>query len=255
MPSVQDAFPAAVIVNIDLSMLDKWFNNEGMKLLIIPFEDKAHDPDLKGDIRNKIFTAVEEITSSTKVAITPPFPNNTVTKPRQMPITHLVFHLTKPKYEVLISHHVWSSEVITFHVIPIDPPCPDFLFTIRGFAMLDKNRILEMVHKVWHDEETMMFILYEISAAYEENKKEVEETLTHLIKSLRVTQLKIKDKSSALTPHFNIYTNGKATTNEELCVKLRTYLASQECSLPLQGTGKIVKAPCICRACHRVDHP
>jgi hypothetical protein len=94
MPRVQDAFPAAVIANINLSVLDKWFNNEGMKLLIIPFEDKACNPDLKGDIRNKLFTAVEEITSSTKMAIAPPFPNNTVTKPRQMPIMHLAFHLT-----------------------------------------------------------------------------------------------------------------------------------------------------------------
>ena len=100
-----------------------------------------------------------------------------------------------------------------------------------------------------------MFIFYEITTAKDENKKEVEETLSHLIKSLKVTQLKIKDKSSTLTPHFNMYTDGKSTTNEELWVKLRTYLASREYMLPLQGTGKVMKAPFVCGACHGVDHP
>ena len=78
-----------------------------------------------------------------------------------------------------------------------------------------------------------MFIFCEITAAKDENKKEVEETLSHLIKSLRVTQLKIKDKGSALTLHFNVYTDGKSTTNEELWVKLCTYLAGREYMLPL----------------------
>ena len=255
MPRIQDAFPAALIANIDLTVLDGWFRNEGMKLLAIPFEDKAHDPVLRADIGNKILTAVAEITSSPKAAVAPPFPNSSVTKPKQMPITFLISHLTKPEYDILMSRHVWSSEAVTFRVIPTDPPCPDFLFTIRDLATLDETRILEMVRKVWNDEETMMFIFYEITVAKDKNKKEVEETLSHLIKSLKVTQLKIKDKSSALTLHFNMYTDGKSTTNEELWVKLRTYLASREYTLPLQGTGKVVKAPFVCGACHGVDHP
>ena len=255
MPRVQDAFPAAVIANIDLTVLDEWFSNEGMKLLIIPFEDKAHDPELRGDIGNKILTAVEEITTSPKVAIAPPVPNNTITKPKQMPITYMAYHLTKAEYDILTSRHVWSLEAIMFRVIPTDPPCPDFLFTIRGLATLDENRIFKMVRRVWNDDDTMMFLFDEINDGHNGNPKEIQKTISHLIQSLRVTQLKIKDKGSALTPHFNVYINGKSTTNEELWVNLRTYLANREYSLPLQGTGKVVKAPFTCRACHGVDHP
>ncbi len=139
MPRVQDTFSAAVIANIDLSMLDEWFSNEGMKALIIPFEDKAHDPVLQDDIGNKLLTTVEEITSFPKVVIAPPFPNSSITKPKQMPITYMASHLTNIKYKVLMSCHVWASKAITFYVIPTNPPCPDFLFTICSLATLDKS--------------------------------------------------------------------------------------------------------------------
>jgi len=75
MPRVQDAFPATVIANLDLFMLDEWFNNGGMKLLLIPFEEKACNPDLRTDIGGKLLTAVAEITNSQKVEITPPVPS------------------------------------------------------------------------------------------------------------------------------------------------------------------------------------
>ncbi len=112
-----------------------------------------------------------------------------------------------------------------------------------------------MVQKVWNDSEILKHIENEVSHTHSEHCAIVQETLTHLIKSLQVTQLKIKDRSSALTPHFNIYINRKSTFNEELWVNLCTFLASREYSLPLQGTGKVVKAPFICGACHGVDHP
>jgi hypothetical protein len=112
-----------------------------------------------------------------------------------------------------------------------------------------------MVQKVWNDGETKKHIKNAVSHALSEHRADVQETLTHLIKSLQVTQLKIKDKSSALTLHFNIYVDGKSTLNEELWVNLHTFLASQKYTLPLQGTRKVIKAPFTCGACHGVDHP
>ena len=125
-------------------------------------------------------------------------------------------NLSQAEYNTLLSHHIWSSEAITFHIILRDPLCPEFLFTIRGFTMLDKSYIHTMVSKVWNDEETKNFVTHEVNTACVENRKSTEETLTHLIKSLTVTHLKIKNKGSTLTPHFNIYTDRKSTTEEEL---------------------------------------
>jgi hypothetical protein len=79
--------------------------------------------------------------------------------------------------------------------------------------------------------------------------------LTHLICSLQVTLLNIKDKSSALKPHFNVYINGKSTKNKELWANLQTFLANKKYSLPLQGTRMVAKASFTCGACHGVDHP
>jgi hypothetical protein len=167
-----------------VALLDEWFSYEGQKLLIVPFEDKAHDPDLKLDIGEKILTAVEEITASQKATVGPPVPKSDITKLRQMPITYIAYHLSQAEYNTLLSRHVWSSEAITFRVIPTDPPCPDFLFTIRGFTTLDKSHVHTMVSKVWNDEETKSFVTREVNAACVENRKSTEETLTHLIKSL-----------------------------------------------------------------------
>jgi hypothetical protein len=172
-----------------------------------------------------------------------------------MSITFMASHLTKAEYNILMSHHVWSSEAITFRVIPIDSPCLDFLFTIHGLATLDEKRIHAMVLQVWNDSETTAYIEKEVSKAQDRNCQEVQETLTHLIHSLQVTLLKIKDKSSALKPHFNVYVDGKSIKNKELWANLQTFLANQKYSLPLQGTGMVVKAPFTCRACHGVNHP
>jgi len=85
-----------------------------MKTLIIPFEDKAHDPDLRGDIGYKLLTSVEEITALPKVAIAPLVLSSTVTKPKQMLITYMASYLIETEYKTLMSYHVWSSEAITF---------------------------------------------------------------------------------------------------------------------------------------------
>jgi hypothetical protein len=150
-----------------------------------------------------------------------------------MPITYLAYHLTQAEYNTLLSRHIWSSEAITLWVIPTDPPCLDFLFTLQGFTTLDQSHIHAMVSKVWSNGETKNFITRKVNAACTENKKLTEETLIYLIKSLKVTHLKIKNRGSTLTPHFNIYTDGKATTDEELWANLRTFLATRKYTLPL----------------------
>jgi hypothetical protein len=175
-----------------------------MKALVIPFEDHAHDPDLQSNIIYKLLTAIEEITASPIATVTPPVPNDQVTKLKQMPITFMASHLTETEYNTLMSRHVWSSKEITFQVVPIDPPCSDFFFTIRGLATFDKKRIHNMVLQVWNNNETLAYIDKEVNKAQEGNRKEIQEIITHLTQSLQVTLLKIKDKNRALKPHFNI---------------------------------------------------
>jgi len=87
-------------------MLNEWFNNGGMKLLLIPFKEKAHNLDLCTDIGGKLLTTVAEITNFQKVKITPPVPSQDVTKPKQIPITYIVHYLTKAEYNTMLSQHV-----------------------------------------------------------------------------------------------------------------------------------------------------
>lgn len=172
-----------------------------------------------------------------------------------MPITFLAYHLTETEYETLLSHHIWSSEAITFRIVPIDPPCPDYLFTIRGLATIDEKRIFDMVNQIWNDADTITYIAGVVNKSPNGSRDQVQETLTHLIRSLKITLLRIWDKSRALKLHFNIYIDGNSTKDEELWVNLCTFLANRKYSLCLQGTRTVVKAPFYCSVCYGIDHP
>jgi hypothetical protein len=84
-----------------------------MKLLVIPFEDKARDPDLCHEIGRKILTTIVEITAMLKATIALPVQMSRITKPKQMPNTYMAYH-TKTKYNTMLSQHVWSLEAIIF---------------------------------------------------------------------------------------------------------------------------------------------
>ncbi|KAH9015241.1 hypothetical protein EDB84DRAFT_1443541 [Lactarius hengduanensis] len=64
MPLVHFTSPTAALENVDLDLISLWEQAEGQKLLALPFDNEARFPKLHEDIKNRIFTAVAEITGS-----------------------------------------------------------------------------------------------------------------------------------------------------------------------------------------------
>jgi hypothetical protein len=129
MPTVHDAFPTAIYENIDLTLLDTWETCSGEKLLIQPFDKIADVSNAHANLRSTILSAIAEITQDEDLSISVPIPNG-----KQSPTTLLAYNLSHEQCNSLLERHVWASSVITFRVMPIDPPCPDFLFTIKDLC-------------------------------------------------------------------------------------------------------------------------
>jgi len=149
MPDIQDAYPTAVFNGIDLDCLDKWVQYKGHKLLAIPFENKARSLEKHDSIRAKIFAATAEITQSREVGIAAPVPSKDINSTKAAPTTFLIYNLTLADHDLLYARKVWSSLAITFRVAPLDLPCPNFMFTIKGFTEFANENVQGMVEKAW----------------------------------------------------------------------------------------------------------
>jgi hypothetical protein len=140
-----------VFNGIDLDCLYEWVQYKGAKLLAIPFKNDAHSLDKHDSIHAKLFAAAVEITQLHEVGVAAPTPSKDANKSKVTPTAFLIYNLTPLNYDFMLTHKVWSLIAITFRVTPLDLPCPNFMFTIKGFTEYTNEAIQEMVQSAWLD--------------------------------------------------------------------------------------------------------
>ena len=153
MPMVHDAFPTALYENIDFQLLDTWEKCPGEKLLIQPFDKVADAIKYHGDICSSIMSAINEITQAANFSVSVLLPNG-----KQTPTTFLAYNLSQDHQKILLEHYVWASSAITFRVMPTDPPCLDFMFTIKNLGTMVNDDVCVIIQNVWKDDETNTFL-------------------------------------------------------------------------------------------------
>ena len=122
---------------IELDTIEEWEALPGSKLLAQAFSGYADNPKTHGTLQTLIFRAVLDITKSNTAAICAPQQTQTSTK---TPISFLIYKLTEMQKQMLLHCRVWSSTMITFQVLPIEPACPDFLFQIKDLTTLQHRK-------------------------------------------------------------------------------------------------------------------
>jgi hypothetical protein len=255
MPEIQDAYPTAIFNGIDLDCLDKWVQYKGFKLLAIPFENDARALEKHDNIHAKIFAAAAEITQSQEVGVAAPLPSQEANNTKAVPTAFLIYNLTSENHDLLLAHKVWLSIAITFRVTPLDLPCPNFMFTIKGFTEFANENVQEMVQKVWLDNDLTH------STADIITKIPIDERTTTLVavhsflRSVWIERLNTKDSGDSANPRYNVYANGALISKDDLWMKLHRYLANCSYFLYLQGKGTTEISPYTCGICHGVDHP
>ena len=254
MPAIYDATPYAPLRHMDLDLVGEWENCLEGKLFAHPFDDEACKVDLSG-VKNKIFAAAIEITKSHRIAVSPPRPSKAAIKAGCTPTCFLIYHLTEDEKQFLLERGVWSSHHITFRVTSFYPPCPDFLFSIKGYATTDTNIVHRLVHSVWHDNATESFINSIVEDVPPGKRANASQATSRFIDSMRVKLLPIKESGNIFAPRFNVYANGSLILQEAVWKRLRNYLAGRVYTSLLLDTGTTEVAPYLCGICHSVDHP
>jgi len=252
MPKVHHSHPMALLSDIDINLIGEWEELPDEKLLAQPFGDYAAERKNHGTLRALLFGAVIEITKAHKVTVCAPQQSPTSNKP---PKTFLIYNLSEAQKQILLQRKVWSSTNISFHVAPLEPTCPDYLFTIKGLTTLTMEQLEKTIEEVWHDEATFTFLKTICEQVPVETQKQAEQTLLAFIDSMRVTQLDTKNKGDIPAPSFCVYASGNIINEESTWCRLRNYLASREYKIKFQDPGIVYIPHRPCSLCHGADHP
>jgi hypothetical protein len=253
MPKVHDTHPTSPFNYIDLDLVSIWENFAGGKVLIIPFRDTAHNADLHEPIKNRILFAMAELTQSQGVGVSAPTPSAEAIQAKHYP-SFLMYNLTKPQKDLILDRHVWSSQAITFHATPFFPTNPDFMFTIKKFSTLLEGDISQIVHGIWHDNITTIFAQSIVDAAPEGDHATLTLAIHTFLNSMMTTCLNIKEHSGALTPRFNVYTNGSAIPRHTIWLDIHKFLSDRIYYTPMHRRGDVSLTLYTCGICHGIDH-
>jgi hypothetical protein len=224
-------------------------------LLAIPFGTEVYLPRLHEEIKGRILAAVAEVTNSSTAGVIAPPPNKDASNTGQIPKTFLIYNISETHRQILLQRRVWSSINFTFQVAPLEPSCPDFLFTLRGFTTLENNGIINTVRDVWTDQATKGAIDALVKEAPLPDQEQLRKSLDSFINSMWITCLDIKTKGNCLNPEFNVYTKGSFIQDVRLWSSTRHFLAKRTYANESLGHGNTVVAPHLCGICHGRDHP
>lgn len=255
MPKVHVADPMSTLNFIDIKLAIEWENYTNGKLLAIPFGTDVNKTENHSSIAEKLFTAATEITQSNSIGISTPTPSGEAVRNQKTPTSFLIYNLSADEITTLTQRGVWSSSVITFRVAELHPPCPDFLFTIKGFNLHDEKTILRMVETVWQSNDTQTIADGIVEAYDEESRTETRSKIQDFLNSVKVKRLDFKIKGEIEAPRFNVYADGQLIDDDDVWLFLRESLASLPYTSPMHGHGNTVISPSKCGICHGVDHP
>jgi len=246
MPTVHDAFLTALYEHIDLQLLDTWERCAGEKLLIQPFDNIADNIQAHTNLRPTILAAILEITQAEHLSISVPIPKPNA---KQTPMTFLAYNLSHEHQKTLLDRYVWASSAITFRVMPTDPPCPDFLFSIKDLGTMINDEVREIIHNVWHDNVTEAFLTTIVNSVQLPDHRKVTSALQNFIDSLSIVRLDTRGCGHTLCPQLNIFAKGSIIGDDKTWMQVRTFLANHTYADRLLGIGSVKTAPFKCGLC------
>ena len=73
---------------------------------------------------------------------------------KRIPTTFIIYKLSESHRQMLLQRQVWALKNISFCMAPLEPSCPDFLFTIKNFPnlTLEKASVVSTVKEVWNND-------------------------------------------------------------------------------------------------------
>lgn len=242
------------IDNIEPNQIAEWEHNWTPRFLAIPFENDARNPTNHSATAELIQNMVREATGVEMVHVVAPVKSHNITSTYDMPNTFLVYKITAEAVSTMIDNRIWATEKLTFHVIPLDPTIPRYLFALGGFTTMDLDIVQEIVRDHWTKETTLNRIASIIEASADTTSPIKEDNAGAFIDSLTVERVDMKAVGGVLTTCFTILADGPVLKEDTYWYKIRSILSQMAYTSHMNGTGTVLEA-LHCNICHTVDHP
>jgi hypothetical protein len=216
MPEVHVAKLMFTLEFINISLILKWKNYHNGKLLAIPFGNEANKIENHNHIGEKLLTAACKITEADNISISIPIQCQEATLNRKTPISFLIYNLSQDNINSLMQCSIWSSQAITFRVTELHPPCPDFLFTIKGFVFHDNEPILQLIKDTWNSNTILALIDTIIQTFSKDCQDEISNSIHSFLRLVSIIFLDYKMKGSVDAPHFNVYAESQLLKDNDV---------------------------------------
>ena len=252
MPKVHVADPMDILKYIDIDLIGEWENYKNGKLLAILFGNEAESLDNHKSIGKRLLTAVTEIIQADAVGISTPIPSENASRSEKFPNSFLIYNLSDENINTLMQRGVWSSPAITFRVVELNPPRPDFLFTLKGFTTRDATSILNVVKTVWQGHEAQK-VINDVVDSF--SCPSIRDKIHAFLRSVYIKRLNFRTKGNVEAPRFNVYADSRFIPDDDMWFNLRKSLANLPYTTLMLGRGTTEISPSTCSICHGVDHP
>ncbi|KAI0038395.1 hypothetical protein FA95DRAFT_1613422 [Auriscalpium vulgare] len=255
-PPIHHLYPAQAWEGVLHSQVEAWLaSTEGQALLLRTFATSAHMPNNQQPTVSNIGRVLTAYIGLTDPQIFPPIPSESARTANRLPKVFLIRGLSAEEASAILSGNVYSTPLVTFQALPLDPEIPSLILSLAGFlATATEADVLATVIETWNKPATLAFF-DELMESTMTTEKPLTATQLHTyLSSIEAVLVPVKATDSHPTHRFSIVAKRVTLVDDDHWFQLVEHFKSLKYPSNFHGTG-IAARPMFCPLCNGCDHP
>ncbi|KAI0044501.1 hypothetical protein FA95DRAFT_1574436 [Auriscalpium vulgare] len=255
-PLIHQLYPAQAWEGVLHTQVEAWLTSaEGESLLLRTFATTAHltnNQQLTVGNIGRVLTAYIGVTNP---KVFPPIPSETARATNRLPKVFLVQGLTAEEAAAILAGNVFSTPLVTFQALPLEPQIPHLILALAGFLdTATEADVLATVIETWNKPHTLGF-LDDLMESTMTTEKPLTVTQLHpYLSSIDAVLVPTKAAEGHPTPRFSIVAKRLTLVDDEHWFQLVAHFKSLSYPSNFHGTGRATN-PMFCPLCNGCDHP
>ncbi|KAI0043862.1 hypothetical protein FA95DRAFT_1609043 [Auriscalpium vulgare] len=255
-PATAPLYPAQAWEGVVNSQVEAWLASpEGESLLLRTFGTTAHlanNQQLTVKNIGKVLTAYMGIANP---QIFPPIPSEAARTSGRLPKVFLIRGLSADDAAAILAGYVFSTPLVTFQALPLDPQIPLLIFAVGGFLdTATEADVLATVIETWNKPVTLTFLADLMDDTMTTEKPLTVTQLHPFLSSVEAKLVPIKASDTHPTPRFSIVTKRMTLVDDTHWFKIVEHFKSLHYPSNFHGTGRAMRSM-FCPLCNGCDHP
>ncbi|KAI0047076.1 hypothetical protein FA95DRAFT_1572785 [Auriscalpium vulgare] len=255
-PLIHQLYPAQAWEGVRSSQVEAWLDSpDGEALLLRTFGTSAHlanNQQLTVKNIGKVLTAYMGITNP---QIFPPIPSDAARTTGRLPKVFLLRGLSADDAAAILAGYVFSTPLVTFQALSLEPQIPQFLLAIGGFLdTATETDVLATVIETWNKPTTLTFLADLMDETMTTEKPLTVTQLHPFLSSIEATLVPIKASENHPTHRFSIIAKRMTLVDDDHWFKIVAHFKSLLYPSNFHGTGRAVRS-LFCPLCNGCDHP